>query len=379
MKKNRNLVFDNNRFAMENQLQNIVEQQEAQILALQARVEQLIAAQHPVQQPPQRFVLSTEQFLNYIHKLRKFNGKDEFTVQEFINSVERTFLLCNDDPGLREYAMGIIINDKIQGEAKRCIQRLGDHINNRWEEVKQELRLHFRPREDYAELLNKCRTLKVSTLRELFQEARKINYKLNELYDFDETKPETYQPSNNDRYLVDIISNKIHGFLRGNIPENATIIHIYNKFERLKLLDNENAIDFRSRKNKLNATQNVNVNFNGQNKISTNTNQYNNHLLKDKNVNQNDSKNQSNRDGSHMTNHRNSTNFSQQHRNRNFTNISNNGSGQYRNQHPNWSPHRHYSQENGSNPVPEPMEIGNLSSDQDVNFQEEPRDQNFQL
>lgn len=381
----RNVLHDNNRNLnniMEAQLRNVVEQQEAQIAALQARIQEMAAAQQeqqpvqpgqqPAQQEQQQFVLSTEQFLNYVQKLRIFNGKDEFTVQEFISSVEQTFRICNDTPGLAQYAMGVIINEKIQGEAKRCIQRLG--TNRNWDAVKRELRLHFRPREDYAELLNRCRSLRVSTLRELFDSVREINYKLNELYEFDEAKPITYHPTNNDRYLVDIISSKIHDFLRGNIPDDATIIQLYNKFEKLKLLDNEDAVNFHSRKNKSNSLRNNkfcqdNVSFNRQNKnIPEKKVQSNNHP-KMNNPNKTDNHN----------NFRNNfyNNSSQDHNNRNNYN---NGSGQSRNRNQNLPPQRHNPEPfRNPNPLPEPMEIGNLNSDQDVNFfHEEPRNQNFQ-
>lgn len=376
MRHRRNNAFDINR-RMEEQMRNVIEQQEAQIAALQARIEQINAAQAQRQaQQPAQFTLSPEQFLNYVIKLRKFTGKDEYTAQEFINTVERTFLLCQNNQGLRDYATGIIINEKIQGEAKRCIQRLGANIENRWEDVKREIKLHFRPREDYSELLNKCRSLRVSTLRELFDTVRDINYKLNELYEFDDIKPVTYSPSNNDKYLVDIISSKVHDFLRGNIPENATIIEIYNKFEKLKLLDNESAVDFKSRKNKVNAHKNNK----SENQINQRPNK-SNYFSNNNSSKYNPSPSNTNKDTPNLSNNKNNNHrLPQRSDYNNYRNFNNNYSGQFRNrtQNSNNIQERQNQIQNRNDSPPEPMEIGNFDHDEDVNFQNEPRNQECQ-
>lgn len=378
MKNSRKNIFDKNRrMDLNEQARNIIEQQEAQIRALQARVEELT---QPAVAQQNSFSLTSEQFLNHITKLRSFNGKDEYTVQEFITTVERTLLLCQDIPGLRNYATVTIINEKIQGEAKRCIQRL--HTNARWEDVVAELKQHFKPRHDYAELLNQCRSLKVSSLRELFYCIKEINYKLNELYDFDEKKPPTYHPSNNDKYLMDIISSKVHDFLRDTIPENGTIIQAYNKFDKLKLLDNEDAIDFRSRRNKVNSYKNSFVHNKTNNKNSYDKNNYYNNNKSDRN-NSDNNKNNFNR---------NISNFNSNYRN-NYNRNDNNASGLQRNNYNNFNRNYNhnysvqYRRENQNSyqqprqnsgqvrnyPIQEPMEISSLNQGQDVNFHYQPR------
>ena len=74
-------------------------------------------------------------------------------------------------------------------------------------------------------------------------------------------KPYTYHPQNTDRYLVDILSTKTHDFLRSNIEQNASLIEVYNIFEKLKLLDNEDAINFKSSLKNLNKKYKFNNNF----------------------------------------------------------------------------------------------------------------------
>lgn len=99
-----------------------------------------------------------DQFLKYISSLRPFNGHGSFTLQEFLNAIEKVVQLGRHNEGLLAYSLNVIINDKIQGEAKKCIQRLGPNINN-WNKVEAELNRHFRPRRNYVDLLNEARQL----------------------------------------------------------------------------------------------------------------------------------------------------------------------------------------------------------------------------
>lgn len=396
MKNNRQKCFDLNREVnkksiMENenagqfnaQVAGIVQQQEAQIRDLQAQVANLLTQiqqrpqqqpQQQPQQPPQQnnqFTLTPDQFLNLTNKLRIFNGKDEFTVQEFINTVERTTLLCGQNEALRNYSISIIINDKIQGEAKRCIQRLGANGND-WDEVKRELKLHFRPRKDYAELLNEARIRKVSSLRELFNCVREINYNLNELYEFDENKPVTYQPSNNDKYLADIVSSKIHNFVRGNIPENASIIEIYNKFDKLKLLDDENAVEPSNRRNKSSSYKVSSYNNYSANKNTPNTNitgisNNNNNFVRNSGSYSVPNRSYNRNNNSQYINSGNGQNNSDQNRNNYRSTINNN----YNRPNSYQVRQSNNSAQVRNNLMPEPMEIGNLN--EGVNFHSEPQ------
>lgn len=216
--------------------------------------------------PKSTFSLTPEQTVNHFRHLKAFNGSDEYKLTEFIKSVENAGKLCNGNRDLEHYVMQIILNDKIQGEAKRCVQRLGDNLV--WKQVKTELRLHFRPRHDYAELINRCRNLKVSNLRELFDNVRDTNYLLNELYDFDEDKPIIYTPENNDRFLVGIIMEKLDNLIRGYVPTNGSLIEIYNKFSELKLLDDERAVSNLHKKHNFFEKRDNNPNFTRRNNFN---------------------------------------------------------------------------------------------------------------
>lgn len=67
-----------------------------------------------------------------------------------------------------------------------------------------------------------------------------------------------------DRDLTEILIEKIDGNIRAHIEENASMIEIYNKYARLRLLDDVRTIDFnhRNTKNQKQNYVNNNQNFN---------------------------------------------------------------------------------------------------------------------
>lgn len=272
-RNNKSSVFDANRNIHIEEI--IMAEQELELLrqTLQIQQEEINLLKEQLARPTALFQLTAEQILTHFRKLKPFNGKGEYTLQEFINSVEDAGRLCNNNMQLLEYAFKIVFNEKIQGEAKQCILRLGSNLT--WDSVKKELKLYFRPRRDYAELINECRNIKVSSLRELFNIVKQINFQLNELYEFDERKPDIYKPFNNDKYLVGIVLEKLDNLVRGNVERDASLIEIYNKFSELRLLDDERAIDQRYRKFK-HTNKNSIRDQNGEG----NSNRYNNYPRK---------------------------------------------------------------------------------------------------
>lgn len=219
-------------------LMQTIQQQQADIVQLQQQLNQFLLQRGENQANPQQngeqanrqqnedqinpngniFQLSTDQILNHFRHLRPFNGRDDFTLMQFIESVNNAVDLCSNEQ-LKRYVIKMVLNEKILGEAKRCVQRLGDNLT--WEEAQLELKLHFRPRKDYAELINECRNFKVGNLRELFNKVKSVNYQLNELYNFEDEgdKPTIYSPENNDKYLVGIVMEKLDSLVRGNVKK----------------------------------------------------------------------------------------------------------------------------------------------------------------
>lgn len=376
-RKNRGRAFDQNRLLCNNKedimeheqevafpqelalLMRSMQQQQQEIQALRQQLEQQRVQQ---QQQPQNqgnqhiFQLTSDQILTHFRQLKPFNGKDDYKLTEFIKAVEKAADLCVNE-GLRDYALQTVLNEKILGDAKRCIQRLGDSLS--WETAKAELKLHFRPQKDYVQLINECRNVKVGNLRELFEIVKSVNYKLNELYSFEEIedRPVIYSPENNDKHLVGIVMEKLDSLVRGNVEKNSTLIEIYNRFADLKLLDDERAINFFHRKLK---------NFSKSNNRETNrhtSKQYHSHNTS--NFNSNNINNNNNYRGS--SNYHN-TNYRGNHNNNPINgNNSNNHSGRFST----FNANRFRNSE--SNGV-EPMEIGNV---QHQNFRIDPEPANY--
>lgn len=376
MREKLNKLFDGNRHnlgevKMEelrneiHQLQQIVMQQEQQLNHYQQLQQQQgqqqppqpIQNQEQQQQNPQenvanQLVLSPESVLNQFRHLKAFKGTDEYPLSSFIKSVETALLLCNNNHQLQYFGMQIIINEKLQGEAGRCIRQLGD--NPDWSTITTRLKQLFQPHRSYAELFNYCRAIKVSNLGELFKEFRNVSYELNELYEFDERKPEIYKPENVDRDLREILLEKIDGNIRAHIAEKASMVDIFNKYARLKLLEDFRTIDVNHRKGKPQKVPNQiwrpisNSNTNQSNRFTVQGNSFqNSKVLRRENYN-------------------NSGQFRTQ---QTFNNCNN--SNQYRTPTNSYNNSRQTRHTNNTNTV-ERMEIGNVQ-ETELNFQNLPR------
>ncbi|XP_037915059.1 homeobox protein 2-like [Hermetia illucens] len=90
----------------------------------------------------------------------------------------------------------------------------------------------------------------MSTPRELFDNFRIICNSLNELYEFDDNKPTNYSPENNNKNLVDVVKDMLTGSNRISIPQNMSLIEVFNKFDDLGLLDETEVIHCSYRKNR---------------------------------------------------------------------------------------------------------------------------------
>lgn len=370
------------------QLHIIVEKQEEQVRQYQHQMQQ----QQQLQQNNHCMLqLTTSQVLKRFGDIKTFYGRGEYQLQEFINTVENVIKLANNNAELIEYGFQVITTEKIQGDAKRVIQRLGNNYD--WAQVKKELQAHFRPRRSYKKLLDDCRDFKVSNLRELFSNIKRINYDLNELYELDENKPDNYSPTNNDKNLVDVIKYALNGSYRINISHNMTLVDVFNKFSDFGLLDETDVIHYNFRKNNnsrynenfkkqhySNFSERFNKTYNNTEKNEQQRPSYNNKF----NYNNNRQNNYNNSyNASHSGQFRQSTyNDSRQNQNNSTNNgqfrqntysnsrqnqYSTNNSGQNRQQNYNNSEQSRRSQNSES----KPMEVDNITQDkinEEVNF-----------
>lgn len=388
MKPDRHRLFDLNRGLEEmsseevklqiQQLQQIVGQQE-QKLEQYGQLIATIQRPQPVIAPEAAFRLNPEHIINQFRHLKVFNGTSEYSLSSFTKSVENATQLCAGNQPLLQYVMQIVFNEKIQGDAEKCIRRLGDDLT--WDSVKEKLRQHYQPNRSYSELFNYCRYVKVTNLRELFSEFKNINYQINEMYDFDERKPDIYRPENVDRDLVEILIEKIDGNVRAHILENESMIEIFNKYARLKLLDDERTIDInhrriRNRNEKYNAPLRRNQNefsnkceYSDSKRNSNNSDQYRNYYQKHNQNNVERKFADNSRQIRNTYQRQNSGQFRNTYQGHNFQfGRQANNSGQYR------RPTNYFSEQNRdqlNNNNVEPMEIENIQRSE--NFTNGPR------
>lgn len=385
MRRNRANIFDRGR-NIENNDNEMAEQQiqelQRAIQELREQHQQAINAlqQQVLQQPgdeprmPPMFQLTADQVLNKFQKIRTYYGKEDYPLQEFFSTVENTVVLCGNNVELVQHGLRIVLKEKIQGDAKTCIQRLGDGVT--WPQVKTELKSQFKPRTSYRRLFDQVRNVKVGNLRELFNIVRSVNFKLNELYEFDDNRPPNYTPENNDRTLVDILKDMLSGSYRVNVRNNMTLNEVFNVFDELGLLDENDVIHYNFRKNNKN-----NHNHNNHNPHRKDFKRYENDRHPDPHYNNNNFNTQNNNLNNQSGQFRRPENFRQE---RNFHNNNrpgqfNNRSGQFNNRQnhlPNNSGQFRQGQNNNQNNEVVPMEIDNLQH-QDVNFTDQPQEEDY--
>lgn len=388
MNRNRANIFDRRRnienYEMAEQpiqdlqlaIQQLREQHQQAINALQQQIQQQRQENEWI---PPMFQLTADQILNRFHKIKTFNARGDYTLQEFLSAVENVLTLCGNNADLLQHGLQVIVREKIQGDAKTCIQSLGENVT--WSQIKAELKSQFKPRRSYRRLFDEIRNVKVGNLRELFRIIRTVNFKLNELYEYDDNRPENYSPENNDRNLVDMLKDMLTGSYRVNIRNNTTLNEAYNIFDELGLLDEHDAIHYNFRKHNKNSH-----NHNSQRK------EFKRHD-NERHANNFDFRNpqHNNRNFNSQNNMNNSGQFRRQddyRQGRNFYN--NNRSGQYRqnfeqprqfnarqNDFPNNSGQFRQRPNHNRNDEVVPMEVDNIQH-QDVNFTDQPREESYQ-
>lgn len=106
--------------------------------------------------------------------LPTFTG-EEGTLHGFIASVDQIMLEYGADA---DQVFSVIFNTKIQGQARTV---LNINTPTTWEQCKEKLKHHYRPRTDQMGLTRKINNLKVSSIRDL---DIKVRYIVEEITDF---------------------------------------------------------------------------------------------------------------------------------------------------------------------------------------------------
>ncbi|XP_050339136.1 mediator of RNA polymerase II transcription subunit 29-like [Bactrocera neohumeralis] len=130
------------------QLQHQMQQQQEQIHSQQLHNQQ----QH--NQQSQQLVLRDDKVISHFRHLKPFSGSKGDNLLALINAVERGFYLCNNKSHMEEFVTQIVVNEKLIGEARRCIQQLA--YNSNWTEVKQRSKQRHQPEESYSQIFNRC-------------------------------------------------------------------------------------------------------------------------------------------------------------------------------------------------------------------------------
>lgn len=324
---NRQDIFDRNRnLQMEqeqvNELNEVVRRQEMAINQLHQQLQQR-QAQQQMEELEQQILLTPKDILAQFRHLKPLD-KDH-SVTGFTASVEAILDLCpGNNQQLIRLSMAIVMNEKILGPTGNYIREIGPDAN--WQQIKTKLMDYHRPKSTYGDIFNKCRNVKVSSLRELFNYFEKAKYELSQIYLFDEIKPQIYEPSRVDKDLVNVLIEKIDIPLRSHIDQNSTLNEVITRYTQIRALDDPRVIHYRH-KQKNTQSQNQPFIKPTNQPHQTNTNQhktqnsqrpYQNHI----NTNQNNTNQQRNNTQNNNT--------SGQHRN-NYTNRQ--SSGQTRNSH----------------------------------------------
>lgn len=163
MRRNRGVAFDLRRNLEQDEMVEERDIQELQQAIQQMREQhqrEIAALRQQIDQPGgQMFQLTADQILNKVQHIKTYYGKEDYSLQEFINAVENVGSLCGNNVALLRHILQMVVKEKIQGEAKRCVQRLGSDLT--WEQVKTELKVQFRPRKNYKKLMDESRCIKV--------------------------------------------------------------------------------------------------------------------------------------------------------------------------------------------------------------------------
>ncbi|XP_039970221.1 uncharacterized protein LOC120782149 [Bactrocera tryoni] len=150
-------IIDQQRLKLQ-ELDNTVK---TQAYHIQSQGATTAAMQDLVQQ--QYLSLNNRDKLQQFRHLKPLEGTSH--LMQFTKSVERTLGLCSDDAAVQEFGLQIIIQEKICGDAAKCLREVRE--NATWEEIKKKLKEHLHPRTTYGEIYNKCRYIKTWKTRNM--------------------------------------------------------------------------------------------------------------------------------------------------------------------------------------------------------------------
>ncbi len=258
--------------------------------------------------------------------LPTFTG-EEGTLHGFIASVDQIMQEYGEET---DQVFSVIFNTKIQGQARTV---LNINTPTSWEQCKEKLRHHYRPRMDQMGLTRKINNLKVTSIRDL---DIKVRYIVEEITDFAVFENNENLVNILSALLIQRIKELSSGSLAVSLMPLTTIPQVRNEIAKYmglnfgnlnqKLLLRKN--DYDSGKNINQRNQNQNDNF----QRSQNTRRYHTYQNQNRNFNYNQQQNQNN-------------NYTQQ--NQNPLNLNNN---------------RNQSQNIRQNP-PEAMSVDNLDEE----------------
>lgn len=255
-------------------LKTIVLQQEGELNLLrqqnQQQQQQLQQQQQQQQQQPIQW-LSNKDVIQQFRQLRQLD--DQHDVLAFIKSVEFLMTLCQGDALLIRFGTSIVANEKVSGTAANFIRQLG--MEPSWDQMKTKLMEQMRPRMTYEDVFDRCRFIKVSSLRDLFQEFEKAKCEINKIYMFDESKPAMYENDKVDRDLLNMLMNKIDTPFRIHVDQGISMHALQTKYSNIKALDDPRAILQKYRKNSNNTyNKQANTNTSTTHNNATQNNQF---------------------------------------------------------------------------------------------------------
>lgn len=114
MNRNRANIFDRRRnienYEMAEQpiqdlqlaIQQLREQHQQAINALQQQIQQQRQENEWI---PPMFQLTADQILNRFHKIKTFNARGDYTLQEFLSAVENVLTLCGNNADLLQHGL----------------------------------------------------------------------------------------------------------------------------------------------------------------------------------------------------------------------------------------------------------------------------------
>lgn len=308
-----------------------------------------------------------------------FTGSDAFSLTAFLREAETLCELVTE-PVSKAYVTRIILS-KIQGEAAVAIRRLLDPT---WIQIKSQLIKSFGVNESYLNLKEQADQMNCRNVSQLYNLLSALLDKLNLKYVLDSSKPLEFQPSNNEKSILEKFLNKINRvdsmFIRAkNI---ATLEEAHQALlgtgilisDRSSVRDVRDANRFQTRRN----------NFeNNRRPFDTKNQNTNNFTNNNRNSNQIPNRNSGNFRYENNRNHNQNfntgnNNYQRPSFNPNFNSNFNRNSGNFRNNYSgNFANRNPFNNRNNNIANPEPMDVDHNFMENSENFQLDHRTPNY--